>query len=457
MKKTLYQDIFARLILAFMFILFLLSIPLTMEDGQAFATTPTSQGEFSERNPQPNPNLIQTVGWSDNFDSYATGSSLHGQGGWKGWLNNPALTAYTTAAHALSTPNSVNISAAADLVHEYSGYTAGAWVYTASQYIPSDFSGQSYFLLLNQYDDSATNLNWSVQVTFDSGTNHVINDGVSGGALPLIKDAWVELRLEIDLTHDISSFYYGDQLLYQGSWSGQVSGGGVTNIAALDLYANNASPIYYDEFSLSPKLGWSDNFDSYATGSSLHGQGGWKGWQNDPTATAYTTAVHALSTPNSVNISGTADLVHEYFGYTAGTWVYTAWQYIPTGFTGQSYFIMMNRYFDAGTDGNWSVQLNFNSTTNQVVNDGVSGGALPLIKDTWVELRLEIDLTHDTSSFYYGDQLLYQGSWSGQVSGGGITNIAAVDLFANGATAIYYDDLSLSPKLYQLYLPLIMK
>ena len=27
---------------------------------------------------------------------------------------------------------------------------------------------------------------------------------------------------------------------------------------------------------------WSDNFDSYATNSSLHGQGGWKGWGNDP-------------------------------------------------------------------------------------------------------------------------------------------------------------------------------
>ena len=30
------------------------------------------------------------VDWSDNFDSYATGSQLHGQGGWKGWDNNPA-------------------------------------------------------------------------------------------------------------------------------------------------------------------------------------------------------------------------------------------------------------------------------------------------------------------------------------------------------------------------------
>ncbi len=27
---------------------------------------------------------------------------------------------------------------------------------------------------------------------------------------------------------------------------------------------------------------WSDDFDSYANDSALHGQGGWKGWDNDP-------------------------------------------------------------------------------------------------------------------------------------------------------------------------------
>ena len=31
----------------------------------------------------------QTVVWSDDFDSYETGSALHGQGGWSGWAGNP--------------------------------------------------------------------------------------------------------------------------------------------------------------------------------------------------------------------------------------------------------------------------------------------------------------------------------------------------------------------------------
>ena len=107
------------------------------------------------------------VDWSDNFDSYATGSQLHGQGGWKGWSNDPAAGALTSSAQARSAPNSAAIVGASDLVHEYSGYTSGPWVYTAWQYAPTDMTGLSYFILLNTYNDAGTN-NWSTQVQFDA-------------------------------------------------------------------------------------------------------------------------------------------------------------------------------------------------------------------------------------------------------------------------------------------------
>jgi hypothetical protein len=457
MKKTPQLDISVRVALAFMILIFSFSLPLTTENALAFATTPTSESSSIVSQAHPAANLIQAVGWADNFDSYATGVSLHGLGGWKGWYNDPAATAYTSSTQALSAPNSVNITSTADLVHEYSGYIAGEWVYTAWQYIPTGFVGESYFILMNQYNDDGSVGNWSVQVYFNGTLNQVVNSGISGGTLPLIKGTWVELRMEIDLTNDLCAFYYGGQLLYNDTWTGEVSGGGVSNIAALDLYANGATPIYYDDFSLAPNLGWFDNFDSYATGVPLHGLGGWKGWQNNPALAANTSSTQALSAPNSVNITSTADLVHEYSGYIAGEWVYTAWQYIPPDFLGESYFILMNQYDDAGTVWNWSVQVNFNANTNLVMNTGASGGTLPLIKGEWVELRMEIDLTNDLCAFYYGGQLLYQGTWTGEVSGGGIYNLAAVDLFANGATPIYYDDISLAPPPSLLYLPLILR
>lgn len=193
----------------------------------------------------------QQADWFDDFDSYATGSQMHGQGGWKGWENNPAYGALTTDLVARSTPNSVEIVDASDLVHEYSGYTAGFWTYTAWQYVPSDFSGESYFLLLNQYDDVGATNNWSTQVHFRADTDLVIADGVgSGSTLPLVRDRWVEIRVEINLNNDSQQFYYDGQLLFEGSWTDGMSGDGILNIGAVDLYANGASAVYYDDLSL---------------------------------------------------------------------------------------------------------------------------------------------------------------------------------------------------------------
>jgi subtilisin family serine protease len=189
------------------------------------------------------------VDWFEDFDSYPPGQDLHGVGGWKGWDNNPAYTAFTTDAEAHSAPNSVDILTDADLVHEY-GYDAGIWTYTAWQYVPPDFSGESYFILLNTYSDGGDK-NWSTQVHFNSDLNLVIADGEAAGeVLPLIRGQWVEIHVEIDLINDIQEFYYNGQLLYQSSWSDGVSGGGALNIAAVDLFANGASTVYYDDLSL---------------------------------------------------------------------------------------------------------------------------------------------------------------------------------------------------------------
>jgi len=142
----------------------------------------------------------QGVSWEDNFDSYATGSQMHGQGGWKGWDNNPAYGALTSAAQAHSGSNSVAIAGSSDLVHEYSGITSGQWAYTAWQYIPTSFSGRQYFIMQNRYNDGGP-YGWSVQVMFDASKGHVKSD-FDGAKLTLIKGQWVEIRVEIDLDAD---------------------------------------------------------------------------------------------------------------------------------------------------------------------------------------------------------------------------------------------------------------
>lgn len=190
--------------------------------------------------------VLASAQFAEDFDSYPTGTSMHGVNGWKGWDNNPAFTAFTSDVQAFSGPNSVAISPTSDLVHEFTGATTGTWVVTAYQYIPSTLVGPQYLLLLNTYNDGGP-YNWSTQLRFQDGV--LTNDG-DLSSFPILFDEWVEIRIEIDLVADLQTIYYGGSLLTQTSWTDGISGDGVLNIGAIDLYSANASDIYYDDISL---------------------------------------------------------------------------------------------------------------------------------------------------------------------------------------------------------------
>jgi len=190
---------------------------------------------------------VASAQWSDNFDAYVAGTGLNGQGGWECWDANPAADALVSDLYALSSPNSAEILTTSDLIHQWTGATSGLWIFTCYQYVPTDFTGQGYFLMLNTYNHGGP-YNWSIQVMIDAAG--VITSDPEGATLPLIRGQWVEIRVEIDLTTDVQTFYYGGQMLFQKSWIDGMSGGGVANIACVDLYGNTATSIFYDDMSL---------------------------------------------------------------------------------------------------------------------------------------------------------------------------------------------------------------
>jgi hypothetical protein len=193
---------------------------------------------------------------------------------------------------------------------------------------------------------------------------------------------------------------------------------------------------------------WSDDFSAYTLGQFLDGDptdGGWKGWDDDPTFGAFVVDTYELSIPHSVEIVADVDLVREYSGYTVGNYTFKTYVYIPDDFVGQSYFIMLSDYTDgAGQNNKWAVQLRMDSDLGVVEyeHDGIQD---VLITGQWIEIRVEIDLDNDWHQFYWDGLLLAEKAWTaGPNNGGdGFLNIAAVDLFANGATAVYYDDMTL--------------
>ncbi|MCH8853147.1 MAG: hypothetical protein IID41_10920, partial [Planctomycetes bacterium] len=190
------------------------------------------------------------VDWDDDFESYPDGNCMHGDGGWEGWDNNSTWDACLQEVTWHSSNSAVDVSGNADLVRVYSAYTSGVWNYCTWQFIPNNFSGESFFILLNSYPA----FNWSTQISFDSATG-LVESEFEGATLPMITGQWVQLCVEIDLDADTQTITYDGVLLSLKSWTEGVSGGGAVNIGAVDLFANGASSIYYDDFTLIEKEG----------------------------------------------------------------------------------------------------------------------------------------------------------------------------------------------------------
>ncbi|MEN6578468.1 MAG: hypothetical protein ABFD90_19135, partial [Phycisphaerales bacterium] len=184
-----------------------------------------------------------------------------------------------------------------------------------------------------------------------------------------------------------------------------------------------------------PEFVWfSDGFEGYEAGSDLHGQAGWKGWQNTATAGAPASNVRAFSGTNSVEVVGSADLVHE-FDVAGGVVEFSIMQYIPSGTTGTTFVILMNQYDDPGATLDWSTQTEFHLDTG-VINFW-HGGTGTIVYDQWVEVKCVINLDANTIEHYYNGALAFTDQWDDS----GHVTLQAVDLFGNSASSVWYDDI----------------
>jgi hypothetical protein len=236
----------------------------------------------------------------DDFESYAVGSNLHGQGGWAGWAGDTNAGALVSSNFSFSPTRSVNITGPSDLVRTFSGATNGQWVFRVMQYIPSTSTGTNGVILMNTYRApyAATNLNWmnwSVQILNNMDTGQVISDLGGGATNSMVKDQWVEVRCEINLAANSVSEFYNGQLLSTHAWQ---DGTGVNEIQALDLFANNAGPVYYDNVSLTGRV------DVSIATVSVVNQGGiphlvFRGSGGVPDTTFYVLTSTNIATPRS--------------------------------------------------------------------------------------------------------------------------------------------------------------
>ena len=191
--------------------------------------------------------------FADNFDSYAAGSGIIGQGGWDGWDGSPAADAMVTTAQAFSAPNSLAVSGAADVVQQFVGASGGVWYAKVQTYVPSSQTGELFFIILDQYAPSGTQ-HWAVQVAMcqsgcvTAGVNpgSVSNLGGSDvpgtGVVPLLTDQWVEVIVEIDFGSNLYTVTYGGAFLDIQQWTTT----GSMEVSAFDLFSSASSESYMD-------------------------------------------------------------------------------------------------------------------------------------------------------------------------------------------------------------------
>src|SRR5690606_1522809 len=99
------------------------------------------------------------------------------------------------------------------------------------------------------------------------------------------------------------------QLLYSGTWTEEVSGAGTLEIGAIDLFANGASPIYYDDITVTEVGG--APFDVSLAADPVAGNGG-----------PGTTVTYTVTVENTGATDDTYDLA------ASGAW--TAATSVPT-------------------------------------------------------------------------------------------------------------------------------
>lgn len=187
--------------------------------------------------------------------------------------------------------------------------------------------------------------------------------------------------------------------------------------------------------------GFVDGFESYPDGPLF--DGGWDGWDGVEGARGIVTSAFAHTGQKSLLITGSADAVHPFAGeYTSGLVTVTAWMLLFQGdHTSDTYFIVNNRYMHGGPY-TWTIEMQFDVTTGNVLDDFRDENVVPIAYDRWAEIRIDFDLDNDAQTTFYDGQLLSTGTMTRQA--GDPLEIANIDLFTLGATS-YFDDISVLP------------
>ncbi len=198
--------------------------------------------------------------------------------------------------------------------------------------------------------------------------------------------------------------------------------------------------------SFSQTLMFEENFDSYSNGDKIAETAGapWGTWSNAPGGSEDATVSDAqsVSPSNSLNIVTGNDVIVDFEYLTEGRYRIDFDFYVEAGKVG--YFNALQNF--NGGDSEWGMQVFFNTDLSGSVDAGGAGTAeFTYAADTWMHIRMFVDLDNDLGTLLIDGEELVTWVWSTGAQGDGtLTTLDAVNLFGwdgtKGTAGYFVDD-----------------
>jgi hypothetical protein len=403
----------------------------------------------------------------EDFEAYAAGDFLveqantMGRDYWTTWSGSPgsAEDPMVSSDQAYMGSNSVVIEGTNDAVLLFGNKTVGKHAVNFNIYIPDGFFG--YFNLLQDF--AGTNSQWGMQAYFDAGGLGLVDAGAAGaGVFNYSYDTWTFVELIIDLDMDFAQMFVEDDLIVEWVWSSGSFGTGTLNqLGAMNLYAwaeNGTPKAYFDDidFYSFTNVEIYEDFEAYDANDYIVEQAlamgidYWTCWSGD--GGAGTTEDGTVSTEqaymgdNSVLCDGVNDFVMLFGDKVAGKYSVDFQMYIPSGFVG--YYNILQAWAPNGTGATWGLEVYFDPGGLAVITaDGAAGiDVFNFPYDEWIHIENIINLNMDEAAIIVNGVEEFAWQWSVGASGGGLNQLAAMDIYAaatNGTPYFFIDEIQL--------------
>ena len=188
------------------------------------------------------PGAAQAQGWSDDFEAYSAGDAIGPQSpNWTAWDDAAAAEGFVSDAQSNSGDQSLELPTGSDLVALLSGVDDGAWSIAIQYYVPdTSVLGESWLGIFDTYSNGGAK-SQGYGLTFNLVTGQATDGG--GVVFDIVRNAWVELKFDIDLTTNTMDVSY-DGVVVKSQRSPVHAR---TQIQGLDFWSNNADPVFIDD------------------------------------------------------------------------------------------------------------------------------------------------------------------------------------------------------------------